>query len=127
MWCMATNHCTKQALLGDQQVRNLENTYKDFINCTCQWVGFVNAANILKCARAHNCIGYHQASVNETLCLIDGVEKVVGLSPLRWNRQSPVLYPSYNPQPSHLLSTHLTNQCLKMGQCLEIEEFGWKY
>ena len=42
------------------------------------------------------------------LCLIDGVEKAVGWSPLSWNRQSPVLYPSYNSQPFHLLSTHLT-------------------
>ena len=25
--------------------------------------------------------------MNENLCLIDGVEKVVGRSPLRWNRQ----------------------------------------
>ena len=35
--------------------------------------------------------------------------------------------PSYSPLPFHLLSTHLTDPCLKMGQCLEIKEFGWKY
>ena len=69
----------------------------------------------------------HWLSVNENLCLIDGVEKVVGWNPLWWNRLSPVLYPPYNPPPFHLLSTHLTNPCLKMGQCLEIEKFGWKY
>ena len=43
------------------------------------------------------------------------------------NRQSPDLYPAYNPLP---FSTHLTypcSPCLKMGQCLELEEFGWKH
>ena len=59
--------------------------------------GLVNATHILRCARVHDCIGYHRLSVNENLRLIDGVEKVVGWNPLRWNRQSPVLYPSYNP------------------------------
>ena len=45
-------------------------------------------------------------------------------SPLRWNCQKPDLYPYYNPSPFRLLSTHLTNPCLKMGQYLEIEESG---
>ena len=48
-------------------------------------VSVVNATKIPQCARAHYCIGYHWLSVNENLCLIDGVEKVVGWSPLRWN------------------------------------------
>ena len=43
-------------------------------------------------------IGYHWLSVNVNLCLIDGVEKDVGWSPLRWNRQSD-LDPSCNPHP----------------------------
>ena len=73
------------------------NIYKDFINRAGQGVSVVNITHILQYARAHDCIGYHWLSVNENLCLIDGVEKVVGWSPLRWNRQSPVLYPSYNP------------------------------
>ena len=86
--------------------RNSCNAYKDFIDRTCQWVGVVNSTHILQCARRQDCIGYHGLSVNENLCFIDGVEKVVGWSPLMWNRQSP--YPSYNPPPFHLLSTHLT-------------------
>ena len=36
---------------------------KDFINRTCQCVSVVNAAHILQCARAHNCIWYHWLSV----------------------------------------------------------------
>ena len=28
MWSMDTNHCSKQALLGDQQVRNIQNMQK---------------------------------------------------------------------------------------------------
>ena len=34
------------------------------------------------------------------------------------------LYPSYNTLPFHLLSTHWTNPCLKMRQCLEIEKLA---
>ena len=103
----------------------LRDTYKD--NRTCQWASVVNASDILQCARAQDCIGFHWLSVSENLCLIDGVEKVVGWSQLRWNRESPDLYPYYNPPPFHLLSTHLTNPCLKMGQCLDIEEFDWNF
>ena len=59
----------------------------------------------------------------ENLCsiMINSVEKVVGRSLLRWNCQSPDLYPSYDPP---LLSTHLTNPRLKMGPCLKIEDAG---
>ena len=110
-----------------QGVSVVTNIYKDFINRTCQCVSVINATHILQCARAHDCIGYHWLSVKENLCLIDGVGKVVGRSPLRWNRPSPDLYPSYDPPPFRLVSTHLTRPCLKMGQYLEIEEFGWKY
>ena len=123
---------TKMIFAGRDKIVNI---YKDFINRTCQWVSVVHATHImghiLQCASAHDCIGYHWISVNENLCLIDGVtsasEKDVGWNPLRWNRQSPVHYPSYNPPPFHLLSTHLTNPSLKMGPFLEIEELGWKY
>ena len=78
-------------------------------------ISVVDAAHILQCAKAHDCIGYRCLSVNENLCLINGIEKVVEWSPLGWNRLSPVVDFSYNPQPFHFLSTHLTNPCLKMG------------
>ena len=71
--------------------RHCQNIYKSFINRTCQWVSVVDATHILQCARAHDCIGHHWLYVNENLCLIDSVEKVVGRSPLRRNRPSPVL------------------------------------
>ena len=61
---------------------------QDFINRTCQWVSVANATHILQCTRAQDCTGYHWLSVNENLCLIDGVEKVVGWRVLRWNCQS---------------------------------------
>ena len=69
------------------------------LNRTCQSVGVVHPTHILQCARAHDCTDFHLLSVNENLCLSGGVEKVVGWSPLRWNRQSPDLYPSYQPHP----------------------------
>ena len=80
-------------------------------------------------ATAHERIGYNLLSVNENLRLIGGVKRVVGLgwSLLRWNHQISDLNPSYNHPPFHLWSTHLTNPCLKMGPCFEIEEIGWKY
>ena len=77
-------------------ISDFDYMYKDFINRTCQWVSVVNATHILQCTRAHACIGCHWLSANENLCLIDGVEKVVGWTPLRWNRQRSVLYPSFN-------------------------------
>ena len=96
--------------------------YKDVIELVNGLVfNVLNSTHILQCARAHECIGYHwlSESVNENLCLIDGVEKVVEWNSLMWNRQSPVLYPSYNrviwgiegynnplPFQVHLLSTH---------------------
>ena len=49
-------------------------------------------------------MAYHWLSVNERLCLIDGVEKVIGLSQPRWNRQRPVLYPSNDLPPRATLS-----------------------
>ena len=70
--------------------------------------------------------------MSENLCLIDSdcVKKVIGWSLLRWNRQSPQGLFSIppippqglfsNPPTFHLLSTHLTIPCLKMGQSLEI-------
>ena len=60
----------------------MNNIYKDFIKNN----GLV-LLMLPQCARAHDCIGYRWLSVNENLCLIDG-DKVVGWSPLRWNRQS---------------------------------------
>ena len=84
-----------------------KDKYKDFINWTCHSVSVINATHILTsmpwCARAHDCIGYHWLSVIDNLCLIDRVKKVIGWSLLRWNSQSPDLYPSYNPPPFHLL------------------------
>ena len=102
------------------------NIYKDFMNRTCQWVSLVDATHILQCAWAQDCIGYHWLSVNENLCLIDASRR--SLDGVRWGKIYRVLF-AIPPLPAifHLLSTHLTNPCLKMGQRLEIEEFGWKY
>ena len=55
----------------------------------------VNHTHILQLAEAHDCIGYRWLSVNDNLCLRDGVEKVVGWSPIMLNRLCPDLYPSY--------------------------------
>ena len=93
-WFLLRWHCSRKI-----------HIHNDFIKRNCQWVSasVVIATHTLQCARAHNCIGYHWLSViqtvNRNLCLIDGVEKVVGWSLLRWNSQSTDLYPSYNPPP----------------------------
>ena len=95
---------------------------KDFMNRTNQAVSCVPI-----CSREHDCAGHHLLSVlNENLSSCDGVVKVAGWSLRMWNRPSPG-YPSYDPTPFHLLSTHLTNPSLKMSRCLEIEEFILKY
>ena len=43
--------------------------------------------NVLVTESVHDCIGYHWLSVNENLCLINSIKKVVGWSQLRWNCQ----------------------------------------
>ena len=43
--------------------------------------------------------------MNENLCLINGVEKVVGWSPLRWNRQSSDLCSSKKPTLSLIIKS----------------------
>ena len=73
--------------------------YKDFKNRTCQEVSVVNST------RVHVCIGYHLPSANENLCLNDGVEKVVGWSPLMWKRRSPELYPPISPTLSFFINS----------------------
>ena len=58
------------------------DVYKDFINRTCQGVRVDNSTDNLQNVRAYDC---YLLSVNENLCLSDGVEKFVGWNPLMWN------------------------------------------
>ena len=61
------------------------------------------------------------------------VEKVVGWSPLRWNRQRPVVYPTYNPTLSFIINSYdmskLEDRSM-FGDCriwLEILAVCWEF
>ena len=60
-------------------------------------------------------MGYHWLSANENLWLIDGIEKVVGWSSLRWNHQSSDLYPSYNPPTLSFIINSFDKSMLEDG------------